>query len=84
MKSFIPLHKSASQVAPTLIDWVRNWVRRDLIMLEPDDWFEQGHDIAGGYKDSNGMWYLKLEPGSYLWEPSPAAAATGIKELRKA
>eukprot|EP00957_Ditylum_brightwellii_P052142 3953788-Ditylum_brightwellii.AAC.1 len=26
MKSFIPLHKSASQVSPTLIDWVRSWV----------------------------------------------------------
>eukprot|EP00957_Ditylum_brightwellii_P123941 9447974-Ditylum_brightwellii.AAC.1 len=54
MKSFIPLHKSASQVLPTLIDQVRSWVRQDLITLEPDDWFEQGHNIAGGYKDSNG------------------------------
>eukprot|EP00957_Ditylum_brightwellii_P089529 6817853-Ditylum_brightwellii.AAC.1 len=74
----------ASQVSPTLIDWVRSWVGQDLITLEPDDWFEQGNNIAGDYKDINGMWYPRLELGSYLWEPAPAVVATGIKELRKA
>lgn len=94
MLSFVDLGKSAVDRHPKLLEWIRSWAddptlikrRGKLDPLTPEGWFEEGHGIAGGDKDSHGIWIPKHEPGGNvkLWTPPPAAADAALEELLKA
>jgi hypothetical protein len=84
MMSFIPLHLTAFQRSSTLKEWIQSWLGRQAEFLSPDDWFERGHDVSGGSKDSKGFWRPKTCPGTFVWSPPPAAASVALEELRKA
>jgi hypothetical protein len=38
--SFIPLHLSAIDWSPSLVAWLKTWVRQKLETLSPQDWYE--------------------------------------------
>jgi hypothetical protein len=84
MLGFIPLHLSALQRSETLKSWIQSWLGNQAKFLEPADWFERGHDMSGGSKDSKGYWRPKILPGTLVWTPPPAAADVALEELRKA
>ena len=52
--------------------------------LNPEGWFERGHDHLGGALDSKGFWRHRIVPGTFVWTPPPAAAEAALEELRKA
>ena len=84
MMSFIPLHLTALQRSPAMKDWLNSWLGSHAEFLEPEDWFERGHDISGGETDAKGFWRPRILPGTFVWSPPPAAAAVALEELRKA
>ena len=47
MKTFIPIHLSALERSPKLFSWIVSWSTTSLLMLEPRDWFDVGHDVDG-------------------------------------
>ena len=82
MLNFVPLHLSALDRTPGLDCWVASWIGEPLIILEPQDWFERGHDVAGGQMGVDGFWRPIIKPGVYLWSPPPAAADVALEQLR--
>ena len=85
MLSFIPLHLSAVDRSPSLVGWINSWFQdKEVELLEPEDWFERGHDLDGGEFDKLGFWRPAVRKGCFLWAPPPAAASAAIEELRKA
>jgi hypothetical protein len=85
MLSFIPLHLSAVERAPEVIDWICSWFPgKKVELLEPEDWFERGHDLKGGSHDLRGFWRPNVQSGIFIWAPPPGAAEAAIEELRKA
>ena len=86
MVSFIPIHLSASDRSPVLVEWVKGWAFSSIIHLRPVDWFDVAHDFDG-WKDSSwdGFPRPRLAEGrSYLWTSPPFVAGAAIAELRKA
>jgi hypothetical protein len=59
MLTFIPLHLSASERSPSLVDWIRSWTGPTMELLIPTDSFQKGHDIRG--------W--KRQPGEPIQRP---------------
>ena len=89
MSEFIPLHLTAFERSPALEPWLRSCVEtghveHQFTILKPEGWFEQGHDIIGGAKNSDQVWMPEYKNGNYIWAPPPAAADVCIDELRKA
>jgi hypothetical protein len=93
MLSFVPLAKSALEVHPPLKEWIVSWAgEKETEFLTPEGWFERGHDIIDytfrpfrqGNKDSEGFWIPKIQSGTFVWAPPPAAAEAALEELRKA
>ena len=88
MLSFVPLHLSAVERSPALLDWINSWAKEvrneNLTLLDPEGWFERGHDIAGGDRNIDGCWIPRYQPATMLWAPPPAAARQVIEELRQA
>ena len=84
MLSFVDLDKSAIERFPPLLGWIRDWTgNADLAPLRPEGWFEKGHGIVGGEKDSNGVWIPRHGPKgqTFLWAPPPAVADAVLEEL---
>ena len=85
MSSFIPLNKTAFERSGSLEAWLRGWTDESVTRLEPEDWFERGHDLLRtGTTNCDGRWIPEYEAGSFIWSPAPAAAETALEELRKA
>lgn len=84
--SFLAFHKTPLDLSPGLADWFRSWIGESMEVLDPADWFERGHDIAGWSRDQPGHLfpYPILRPGLFLWSPPPGAAIDALEELRKA
>jgi hypothetical protein len=81
----VPLHQSALDRCPALLPWLTSWwPTSSLSPLAPVDWFERGHGLRGGHRNSEGLW-IPLESSErwFLWAPAlaPAAAATAVQEL---
>jgi hypothetical protein len=83
MLSFIPLHLSALDRPPNLLSWLQSWIPLcDIEPLNPEDWFELGHGLCGGHKNSAGIWEpCEVREKWFLWTPPPAAAGAALDEL---
>jgi len=73
MGNYVPLHLSAKDRSPELLEWVLSWLT-DLdarlgepTILEPEDWFGNGHS-----------------EGTHVWCPAPAAAEVVAEQLGRA
>ena len=87
MLDFIPLHQSAIERHPPLLDWISSWSSKmgnEVEHLSPEGWFERGHDIAGGRDNSDGIWMPRYSTGTYVWAPPPGCARIVVEELRQA
>jgi len=55
----VDLAKGAIKRQPKLVDYVQSWVgqalRREVKLLQVEEWFQEGHGISGGSKDSHGV-----------------------------
>lgn len=52
--------------------------------MNPKDKLIRGHDLDGGYYDSNNHWNWNVNPSTFVWDLPPGAADVGLEELRKA
>ena len=89
MTSHIPLARTALERSAPLLDWIKSWFGEDgkgdnVEVLEPEGWFERGHDIIGGSKNCDGMWIPKYKAGNFIWAPAPAGAKFAAEQLRHA
>ena len=87
MGDFVPLHQGALERNQDLEGWIRSWCdssKQKAEVLEPEGWFEKGHDLVGGTTNSDGMWVPEYRNGVYIWAPPPAAAEAALEQLRKA
>jgi hypothetical protein len=84
MLSFIPLNDNPLDRAPGLKTWIKSWAGESSEFLEPEGWFERGHDHRGGSVDSKGFWTPRLVKGTFIWTLPPAAAGVALEEFRKA
>jgi len=84
MASFLPFHLLALDRSPRLVPWVQSWLGEACEVLDPEGWYEWGHDHDGGLLNCNGIWMPKLWLGIFVWAPPPAAADAAMEELRKA
>jgi hypothetical protein len=82
--SFVPFHLSAVDRSSEVCDWVKSWAGEEVLLLEPEDWFERGHDLVGGKVREDGFWVPEFRRGCYLWAPPPAAANVALEELQVA
>ena len=87
MGDFIPLHQGTLERSGDLEPWIRSWcdsAKHQAEVLEPEGWFEKGHDLVGGTTNSDGMSVPEYKNGLYIWAPPPAAAEAALEQLRKA
>ena len=59
----------------------KSWFGAESELLEPEDWFEKGHDLTGGY-NKDGFWYTTARKGTFLWCLPPAIADVALEQLR--
>jgi len=80
MHLFIPLHFTTLDRAPSLLPWLQSWLPIDSIHpLTPEEWFERGHGLQGGCKNSDGIWIpLDSDEIWFLWAPAPATVAAAL------
>ena len=84
MKSFIPIHLHAIQRSPALEGWIKGWSCETLIVLQPKDWFDVGHDVDGFYEGWDGFHRPRLEEGRvYLWSPPPSSPTSPSRSFGK-
>jgi len=70
MLNYVPLHLSAVERQPQVLDWIRSFWNSeygDLEHLDPEGWFTEGH-----------------KGGNYLWTPAPAAADVVAEQVGEA
>ncbi len=88
MMSYIPIHLSAHERSLDLLPWIRSWSTQELILLAPEGWFQEGHDISGWNSNVNVDGFdrpVLAEGRTYVWAPPPPFAAdVALAELRKA
>jgi hypothetical protein len=54
MLTFVPFYVSACARSSDIYEWVSSWADKEVLLLEPEDWFEQGHDLCWR-KDERGQ-----------------------------
>ena len=87
MLSHVPLHESSIERSSAILLWIESWATHDNLsieVLQPEGWFERGHDICGSSQNIDGMWIPRYKPAMFIWAPPPAAARTALVELRQA
>ena len=87
MLSFIPLHKSCIDRSPALkiqLEECLKGLGNEVELLEPEGWFERGHDFFGGRRNCDGIWMPQYRAGTFIWAHPPGAARHAIEELRQA
>ena len=69
MLSFLPLEKSALARSPALSKWLEGWsstLGRKMAVLDPDGWFECGHNHNGGGINMDGVFIPRFKDGTFL------------------
>lgn len=88
MLQHVPLHLTCLQRSPALQAWLERIAvpgRGERVeFLSSADWFQRGHDILGGAKNSDGIWIPHYQSGTYIWTPPPAGAWVAVEQLRMA
>ena len=89
MLSFVDLLCTAIERHPGVLKLVRSWVTSilgDSTVLLPEEWFCEGHGIAGSTKDSSGLWIPQHASDGrvYIWNPPPIIADVALEECVKA
>ena len=88
MLQHVPLHLDALERHSPLKEWIKGWTSpttsNSIEFLQPDDWFERGHDISGFTRNIDGVTIPTYSSGVMVWAPPPAAARFAIEELRQA
>jgi hypothetical protein len=89
MLSFIDLLRLAIERHPGLLKFVYSWVEPELgesRVLSAKKWFQEGHGIIGGTRDSSGIWTPQhaTDRKAYIWAPPPIIADIALKECAKA
>ena len=74
MLQHCPWGKAAVEVSENLVATLNDCCGRELKVLGPQDWYEQGHDIVGWQTVRDGLKHPIVETGAYIWTPPPAAA----------
>jgi hypothetical protein len=78
MTSFVPLHQGAIERSRELLPWLQEGIGhakdQKLEVLEPEDWFEKGHDISGGTVNCDGVWTPTYAYGNFVWSPPPVCS----------
>ncbi len=63
MLHFVPLAQSATERQPNLVSYWQTCfgqaLQREVCILKVEEWFKEGHDIIGGYRDLHGVWIPK-------------------------
>jgi hypothetical protein len=81
MLSFIPFHLNSIEHSPDVEYWLESLLGPNLEILSLEGWFERGHDILQGKMDAKGFWRNMIKPGTFVWNPPPAAADMALEEL---
>jgi hypothetical protein len=83
--NFVPLNRSALDRQPEILNWLKSWVPfRSLIRLKIEDWYDKGHGLIGGSKDTYGVWMpTEMEEGWLIWDPPPAIADIAVEQLEE-
>jgi hypothetical protein len=84
MIKVIPFHKSALTSSTNLKAWLKSWAPAGVEFLEPEGWFERGHDQDGGKQNTQGFWTPTIRSGTFVWTPPLAAARIALEQLRVA
>jgi hypothetical protein len=72
-----------------VLEFVKSWVSPILgesKVLEPEEWFQEGHGIISGEKDSSGLW-IPQHAGDgkvYIWTLPPVITNVTLEECAKA
>ena len=88
MEFFVPIHLGAIERSPSIVTWLKSWAKVDRAnpwqLLSPEDWFDRGHDLWEGSKNSDGMWIPTYKKGNFIWAPPPSLAEPALEQLRQA
>ena len=82
MLQHCPWGRSAVDVSDTLLATLSKWCDRELKVLQPEDWYECGHDIVGWKTVRDGIKHPLIQSDAYVWCPPPAAADACVEQLR--
>ena len=84
--SFLELDKGAVEQHPVLFKWMQTHCLETLTLLQPEDWFKRGHDIAGWLYPPPGSILATpdIKLGWFVWSPPPSVADVALEELRRA
>jgi hypothetical protein len=83
MLQYVPLHLSALDRQPSLINWLKEWVPGGQpIVLDPEHWFDRGHGTMSGTYGPHNVW-LPTEGGEdwFVWHPAPSLGDVALEEL---
>jgi hypothetical protein len=89
MLLFVGLSRSAIKRHPRLLEFVHSWVEPVLgenRVLSTKEWFQEGHGIIGGTRDSSSIWTPQhaTDGKAYIWAPLPIIADVALEECAKA
>jgi hypothetical protein len=88
MLLYVDLAKGAIMRQPKLMDYVQSWVRqalrREVKVLQVEEWFQEGHGISGGSKDLHGVWIPNHKPNRGLpLESAPSYRRCGPQRMHE-
>jgi hypothetical protein len=90
MLSFVDLSRTAIERHPDVLNFVKSWVEPVLgeskILSSSEEWFQEGHRITGGKRESRGIWIPchAADGKAYIWSPPPVITDVALEECAKA
>jgi len=89
MLLFVDLSRTAVERHPGMLEFVKAGVAPilgDSKVLVPEEWFQEGHGIIGGKKDSTRLWIPQHASDGkvYIWTPPPIITDVAREECAKA
>ena len=89
MLSFVDLSRTAIEKHHDILGFVQSWVEPVLgegKVLSVNEWFQEGHGITRGTRDSSRIWTPQHASNgkAYIWAPPPIIADVALEECAKA